>query len=1234
MTAPALFLSAISAPFIVFVPLVLLGLAGTVFWIVMLVDCARRLQAGERDKLVWLVVMVFTHAVGALIYLLAGRGSSASGGSPGGMTAGTIALIALGVLVGLPLLLALPQLALGAGLFAFGGLSVAFWIWMLVDCAMHLGTADDRNRTPFIIWLLVILFTGIGALIYFFVEYLGKTSSTLKKTSPSPNPFTPFQGGSPFNNPPPPPAASASPAPSAPPPVSPQPTHRVSGQCPKCGAPLGPDAPEGLCPRCLLQMNLGAPTQFPGVSAASFASTTPPPPPPAPEEIAKHFPQLEILECLGRGGMGVVYKARQPRLNRLVALKVLAPGRQEDPQFAERFLREAQALARLNHPNIVTVFDFGESDGLFYLMMEYVDGVTLRGLLQGGKVESLQALAIVPRICEALQYAHEQGVVHRDIKPENVLIDKQGRVKIADFGIARMLGVEGQPAHTRDRYVIGTPYYMAPEQVERPLEVDHRADIYSLGVVFYEMLTGELPLGRFALPSQKVTVDVRLDDVVLRALEKEPQRRYQQAGQVKSDVETISGGGAGNLAAAVAAPPHMPTPPRQPTGGVEATPPPIAPRFSLRAILGLVWAVAGVVAFGFVANDGGPKAVLVLAPLLCAPLGTTVLGWMAVSDILHARGKIYGLWLAVVDGLLFPLAAVDGLIAFLCYLAATAIAGSRINQSPRDIAMYIFATVVLSLLADVVIIWLAVGAVRQAHKASLADTASSNPSPPDVSEAELMAHMPGLALRVIGCVDFAFAIFGAGLAILSNLNFISLPIRPLKDINLSEMWSIPFAVSVGQVLIAALCGFLIMRGGRMLQLLRNHGSASFGAVVAVVFHGLMIFTLPARGMGQFGWLVSVVAIGVGLWALVVLNRQAVLAAYSAKAAYEAVNPRSRSSHVGWVTALACVILLTGLGVCLAVWNVSRNTTRRIVATSLPLPPVSDAELLRAQKLAELTQQQYQAGVIPAQEMINAAGNFDVLKAQAAGSRQQMAQIQLDWARKLASIAESQFKAGLITQSEFEEVQTKVGERLQEYETLVGDQPPAQADGDVIWQLGAVPPPLGYARPAPAETVAANVPAAPAPPGQNSPAVAGLISVVAGQTGVVALPPGYAPPAPSAAQASVASAMPKAAAPDVTLAEITAIEKLDYENNRLDALFAIAHRASLSAEAQVRLVQSAYHGLTFENNKVALLREIIKRADLAAAARAEIIAQLNSLDFDNNRLAVLKMLNLRSSVSPR
>jgi tRNA A-37 threonylcarbamoyl transferase component Bud32 len=313
----------------------------------------------------------------------------------------------------------------------------------------------------------------------------------------------------------------------------------MSATCPNCGKPVPASALQGLCPDCMLKLGAASQTGAPGRPGAGA-----PPPPAPPEEIARFFPQLDILECLGRGGMGVVYKARQPRLNRLVALKILAPERERDPQFAERFMREAQALARLNHPSIVTVYDFGETNGFYYLLMEFADGMSLRQLLQSRKLAPEAALAIVPPICEALQYAHDQGVVHRDIKPENVLLDKQGRVKLADFGIAKIVGASaGQPALTGAADVVGTPYYMAPEQVEKPAQVDHRADIYSLGVVLYEMLTGELPLGKFALPSRRVQVDVRLDEVVLHALEKEPDRRYQQASQVRTALEEISAGG-------------------------------------------------------------------------------------------------------------------------------------------------------------------------------------------------------------------------------------------------------------------------------------------------------------------------------------------------------------------------------------------------------------------------------------------------------------------------------------------------------------------------------------------------------------------------------------------------------------------------------------------------------------------------------------------------------------------
>ncbi len=307
--------------------------------------------------------------------------------------------------------------------------------------------------------------------------------------------------------------------------------------CPNCGRPLPGGALAGLCPACLLEQ--GAETEPAGTSAAASASRRRFEPPP-PDQVAALFPQLEIVGLLGAGGMGAVYHARQPELDRLVALKILPPSNADGANFADRFNREARALARLSHPNIVAIYEFGRVAEWPYFIMEYVDGANLRQLEKAGRLSPREALQIIPQICDALQYAHDEGVVHRDIKPENVLIDRRGRVKIADFGLAKILETDAESFRlTAEGQVMGTPHYMAPEQVERPLAVDHRADIYSLGVVFYEMLTGDLPLGKFAPPSRKVHVDVRLDEIVLRALENDPERRYQQASEVKQRVETV-----------------------------------------------------------------------------------------------------------------------------------------------------------------------------------------------------------------------------------------------------------------------------------------------------------------------------------------------------------------------------------------------------------------------------------------------------------------------------------------------------------------------------------------------------------------------------------------------------------------------------------------------------------------------------------------------------------------------
>jgi serine/threonine protein kinase len=462
--------------------------------------------------------------------------------------------------------------------------------------------------------------------------------------------------------------------------------------CPQCGTPLDSAALAGLCPACLLKQG-GLTDTVTDATQRAFV-------PPSLQELALLFPQLEILELIGKGGMGAVYKARQRQLDRIVALKILPPDIGRDPAFAERFAREARALARLNHPGIVTLYEFGKvtpeashpipgTSHLFYFLMEFVDGVNLRQLLATGRISPREALAIVPQICDALQYAHDQGIVHRDIKPENILLDRRGRVKVADFGLAKLIGSDAGAELPRDQAaqsvsaggslsdagsVMGTPSYMAPEQQENPAEVDHRADIYALGVVFYQMLTGELPGKRIEPPSRKVQIDVRLDEVVLRALEKNPNRRYAQASVLKTEVETIAA---------------------ESPEASNATRHSIRARISPVALAGLTWSIIAFATYflmfmpwtGEVTGYSGPAwwrefciflfahrlpmfnpespqwQMMTLLPLgLAAPIGVTVCGWLAVSQIRRSAGHLRGIRLALYDGLLFPILLLDALI--------------------------------------------------------------------------------------------------------------------------------------------------------------------------------------------------------------------------------------------------------------------------------------------------------------------------------------------------------------------------------------------------------------------------------------------------------------------------------------------------------------------------------------------------------------------------------------------
>ena len=351
--------------------------------------------------------------------------------------------------------------------------------------------------------------------------------------------------------------------------------------CPSCGKEIPRDSSAGVCPYCALQAGVYGAEATPALSGARPRIVPP-------EEVAPHFPELEGLELIGPGGMATVYRARQRELDRPVALKVVHAHLAADPWFADRFAREARTLARLDHPNIVRVYDGGHREGLAYLIMELVDGGTLRQAMSAGRLAPREALALVPPICAALQYAHDQVVVHRDVKPENILLDSGGSPKVADFGLAKLVG--GGEAHlTVAGDVMGTPHYMAPEQIANPLEVDRRADIFALGVVVYEMLTGELPVGRFPRPSAKAAVDRRLDDVVLRALEKEPEARYQSAVELRADLEAVS---AADPAGSTPAP-EEPAP-GAPGSGTTAPPAP-GRRFAAGWLLGLATVVVTVV---------------------------------------------------------------------------------------------------------------------------------------------------------------------------------------------------------------------------------------------------------------------------------------------------------------------------------------------------------------------------------------------------------------------------------------------------------------------------------------------------------------------------------------------------------------------------------------------------------------------------------------------------------------
>ncbi|SHI68481.1 Serine/threonine protein kinase [Rubritalea squalenifaciens DSM 18772] len=256
--------------------------------------------------------------------------------------------------------------------------------------------------------------------------------------------------------------------------------------------------------------------------------------PPQPEELNNLFSAYRVDGFIAQGGMGAVYHGTQVSLDRPVAIKILPDVFGEDPSYRQSFETEAKAMARLNHPNLVGIYDFGELDGMLYIIMEYVQGRSLHESAHGQVVEEEEAARLILDICRGLEHAHEAGLIHRDIKPANILIDDQVRPKIVDFGLARPLeGDEGGGV------VFGTPGYTAPEVLNHPENVDQRSDIYSVGVMLYELLTGGMPVDPYMSPSEAAEADERFDNIVARAIQPDPEHRYSSVSEMAEDLEEL-----------------------------------------------------------------------------------------------------------------------------------------------------------------------------------------------------------------------------------------------------------------------------------------------------------------------------------------------------------------------------------------------------------------------------------------------------------------------------------------------------------------------------------------------------------------------------------------------------------------------------------------------------------------------------------------------------------------------
>src|SRR5437867_79896 len=316
----------------------------------------------------------------------------------------------------------------------------------------------------------------------------------------------------------------------------------ASTVCENCGEKILRDSPKGLCPACVLETGLGtlADELVAGIDDPGH-----------PTEVLMEFGDYELLEEIGRGGQGVVYRARQKSLNRTVALKVIRLGQWATQAHLKRFRREAESAANLDHPCIVPIYEVGEREGSCYFSMKFIDGGQLDEVAKRTPISIRNAAELIAKLARTVHYAHEHGILHRDIKPGNILLDAKGEPHLTDFGLARLLETKSTVTHTMD--VLGTPSYMAPEQARGHNEqLTSATDVYGLGAVFYQLLTGHPPFAggttyetvRLVLETEprqprlwNRKIDRELSTICLKCLEKDSTRRYSSALALAEDLE-------------------------------------------------------------------------------------------------------------------------------------------------------------------------------------------------------------------------------------------------------------------------------------------------------------------------------------------------------------------------------------------------------------------------------------------------------------------------------------------------------------------------------------------------------------------------------------------------------------------------------------------------------------------------------------------------------------------------